>query len=76
MTQDLSETEARLGGTVNPLSLYLGYFPNSSDITSVTELLSLQVNLPLQISTGLIWHFSGYALSSGRADENPPADGQ
>ena len=75
MTQDLSITEARTGGTIDPLLLYLGYFPNSSNITSVTELLSLQVNLPLQISTGLIWHFSGYALGTGRADENP-GDGQ
>ena len=75
MTQDLSKTEARTGGTIDPLLLYLGYFPNSSDITSVTELLSLQLNLPLQTSTALIWHFSGYAVSTGRADENP-GDGQ
>jgi hypothetical protein len=76
MTQDLSKTEARRGGTIDPLLLSLGYFPNSSNITSVTELLSLQVNLPLQTSTGLIWHFSGYALSSGRADESPSGEGQ
>jgi hypothetical protein len=75
MTQDLSTTEARQGGTIDPLLLYLGYFPNSSDITSVTELLSVQVNLPLQTSVGLIWHFSGYALATGRADETP-GDGQ
>jgi len=68
-TQDLSNTEARTGGTIDPLLLYLGYFPNSSNITSVTELLSVQINLPLQTSTALIWHFSGYAYSSGRAEE-------
>jgi len=66
-TQDLSNTEARTGGTIDPLLLYLGYFPNSSNITSVTELLSVQINLPLQTSTALIWHFSGYAYSTGRA---------
>ena len=76
MTQDLSGTEARSGGTIDPLLLNLGYFPNSSNITSVTELLSLQLNLPLQTATGLIWHFSGYVLATGRADENPPGDGQ
>ena len=69
MTQDLSVTQARTGGTIDPLLLYLGYFPNSSNITSVTELLSLQLNLPLQTSTGLIWHFSGYVYATGRADE-------
>lgn len=76
MTQDLSKTQARSGGTIDPLLLYLGYFPNSSNITSVTELLSLQLNLPLQSSTGLIWHFSGYVLSTGRADESAPGEGQ
>ena len=74
MTQDLSVTEARAGGTIDPLLLFLGYFPNSSNITSVTELLSLQLNLPLQTSTGLIWHFSGYVLSSGRDDESPAGE--
>src|SRR5262245_39080654 len=68
-TQDLSITEARTGGTINPLLLYLGYFPNSANITSITELLSLQLNLPLQTSTGLIWHFSGYIWATGRAEE-------
>jgi hypothetical protein len=76
MTQDLSVTEARTGGTIDPLLLYLGYFPNSSNITSVTELLSVQVNLPLQTSVGVIWHFSGYVLATGRSDESPPGDGQ
>jgi hypothetical protein len=65
----LSNTEARTGGTIDPLLLYLGYFPNSSNITSVTELLSLQINLPLQTSVGLISHFSGYVWATGRAEE-------
>jgi hypothetical protein len=68
-TQDLSKTEARTGGTIDPLLLYLGYFPNSLNITSVTELLSLQINLPLQTSVGLISHFSGYVWATGRAEE-------
>jgi len=72
-TQDLSNTEARIGGTIDPLLLYLGYFPNSSNITSVTELLSLQINLPLQTAVGLLPHFSGYVFSSGR-EVNPSGE--
>jgi hypothetical protein len=65
-TQDLSNTEARNGGTINPLSLYLGYFPDSSHVTTITELLDLQINLLDQTSSALLWHFSGYMWSSGR----------
>lgn len=69
-TQNLSATDARFGGPVNPLSLIVGYFPSVTNLTSVTELLNLQLNLPLQTSTALLTHFSGYVWSSGRASES------
>jgi hypothetical protein len=59
-TQSLVGTQAATGGLVNPLSLKLGYFPNSSNITSVTELLTVGVNLLGQTAVSTIWHFSGY----------------
>jgi hypothetical protein len=69
-TQDLSMTEAQRGGLINPSSLFVGYFPDSSQITTVTELLSLQVDLLAQTSTALVWHFSGYMWSSGRESDS------
>jgi len=65
-TQDLRNTEAASGGTVNPLSLFVGYFPDSSNITSVTELLNVRIDLLAQTSIVSLWHFSGYMWSSGR----------
>lgn len=72
-TQDLSVTQARTGGTINPLLLFVGYFPDSSNITSVTELLSLQINLLGQTSTALLPHFSGYTWGCGRSDDSTGA---
>jgi hypothetical protein len=66
-TQDLHGTQAQTG-LVNPLSLFVGYFPDSSNVTSVTELLNLGVSLPTLMSVFTIWHFSGYILASGRSD--------
>lgn len=68
-TQDLSNTQASAGGLIDPLLLYVGYFPDSSHVTTVTELLDLQVNLLAQTSTALLWHFSGYMWSSGQASD-------
>lgn len=65
-TQSLANTEARAGGLIDPLTLYVGYFPDSSQITSVTELLNLRVDLLGQTSTALLTHFSGYVWASGR----------
>lgn len=69
-TQSLQNTQARAGGLVNPLALYVGYFPDSSQPTTVTELLGLQTDLLGQTSTALLWHFSGYMWSSGEASES------
>jgi hypothetical protein len=67
-TQSLAVTEARAGGLIDPLSLFVGYYPDSSHVTTVTELLDLQIDLTAQSSTALLWHFSGYMWSSGRDD--------
>ena len=75
-TQNLGGTQARLGGPVSSLSLFVGYFPNSLQLTSVTELLSLQLNLLSQTSTATITHFSGYVWSSGRSEEGSEGGAQ
>jgi hypothetical protein len=66
VTQSLSGTNAGKNGSVNPLSLFAGYFPDSTKITSITEILNVNVNLLNQVSTFTVWHFSGYILASGR----------
>jgi hypothetical protein len=72
-TQNLQNTDARLGGVIDPLTLYVGYFPDSTQITSVTELLSLRVDLLAQTSTALLSHFSGYVWASGHDDSSDGA---
>ena len=67
-TQSLKGTQAQSGGLINPLSLFAGYFPDSKQITSVSELLNLNVNLLGQTSVLTIWHFSGYIIATGRSD--------
>jgi len=63
--QSLNNTQARTGGLVNPLSLQAGYFPDSSNVSSVTELLNVNVNLLSQTAIFNVWHFSGYILAGG-----------
>jgi hypothetical protein len=67
-TQSLKGTQAQTGGLINPLSLFAGYFPDSKQITSVSELLNLNVNVLGQTSVLTIWHFSGYIIATGRSD--------
>ncbi|MDB4877067.1 MAG: hypothetical protein JWM41_3513 [Gemmatimonadetes bacterium] len=64
-TQDLRNTQARNGGLVSPLSLGVGYFPDSTHITTITELLNINVNLLNQTAITTIWHFSGYIITVG-----------
>ncbi len=66
VTQSLAQTSAHTGGTINPLSLFVGYYPDGNNITSVTELLSLHLDLLNQLAIVDIWHFSGYIFASGR----------
>jgi hypothetical protein len=64
MTQNLKMTRATpelLG-----LGLSLGYFPDASHVTSITELLSVNVDLLGTTAVSTIWHFSGYIIASGR----------
>ena len=68
-TQSLTGTQAQSGGLINPLSLFAGYFPDSKHITSVSELLNLNVNVLGQTSVLTIWHFSGYIIATGRSSE-------
>lgn len=64
VTQELNVT------TTTPqllgLGLYLGYFPDASHVTSVTELLGVNVDLLGLTATSTVWHFSGYIFASGR----------
>jgi hypothetical protein len=48
------------------LGLSLGYFPDSKQPTSVTELLNVNVDLLGQTAISTVWHFSGYIYASGR----------
>jgi len=66
VTQNLGATQAGANGLVNPLSLFAGYFPDSTKPTSITEALNVNVNLLNQVATFTVWHFSGYILASGR----------
>ena len=45
-----------------------GYYPDDTKITSVTELLNVNVDLLNQTAISTIWHFSGYIYASGRSD--------
>jgi hypothetical protein len=61
-TQSLVNTQAT--SLVN-LSLKLGYYPDPTRITSVTELLGVQLDLLKLTAISSIWHFSGYIYASG-----------
>jgi hypothetical protein len=66
VTQDLRNTQAKSGGLINPLSLFVGYFPNDQNVLSVTELLNVSLNLLNQTAVFSVTHFSGYIVASGR----------
>lgn len=66
VTQNLSGTDASQTGSIDPLSLFAGYYPDSTNVTSITEQLNVNVNLLDQLATFTVWHFSGYILASGR----------
>jgi len=66
VTQNLSNTQAKTGGLINPLSLFVGYFPDDTNLLSVTELLNVNVNLLNQTAVFTVTHFSGYIVASGR----------
>jgi hypothetical protein len=66
VTQDLSGTDASKTGSIDPLTLFAGYYPDSTNVTSITEQLNVNINLLNQLATFTVWHFSGYILASGR----------
>lgn len=65
-TQNLSNTHGGAGGLLSALTLKLGYFPDANNVTSVTELLNVQLDLLHLTAVSTIWHFSGYIYASGR----------
>jgi hypothetical protein len=66
MTQSLVNTQA---SSLLNLNLSLGYYPDPTKITSVTELLGVQVDQLKLTSVSTIWHFSGYIVATGRSAE-------
>jgi len=64
MTQSLRGVKMD-SGLLN-LGLSLGYYPDATQITSVTELLNVNIDLLNQTAVSTIWHFSGYIYASGR----------
>jgi hypothetical protein len=65
-TQSLVNTNAR---GLASLSLSVGYYTDPTNITSVSELLSAQVDLLRLTSVTTISHFSGYIWASGVEDQ-------
>ena len=65
-TQSLVNTNA--SGLAN-LSLSLGYYPDPSHITTVTELLGVQVDLLKLTAVATIPHFSGYIFAGGAEEQ-------
>ena len=63
-TQNITKTHGAGSGLLGVLKL--GYFPDESHVTSVTELLSVQVDLLHTTAISTIWHFSGYIYAGGR----------
>jgi hypothetical protein len=68
LTQDLHNTQVQ-SGLVNVANLFVGYFPNTNDITSVTETLGVSVSLTSLLATTTVSHFSGYIYAGGRSDD-------
>jgi hypothetical protein len=64
-TQSLRGTQAQAAGSDNPLSLFVGYFPDPNDITRVTESLSVTIDGANHSAEFRIWHFSGYIFATG-----------
>lgn len=64
-TQSLVNTNAH--GLLN-VNLQLGYYTDPSKITTVSELLGVQIDALRLTSISLIPHFSGYIYVSGRED--------
>ncbi|HEY4307227.1 MAG TPA: hypothetical protein VGM82_22340 [Gemmatimonadaceae bacterium] len=69
MTQSLAKTNAG-GSLLGLLNVKVGYFPDPKHITSVTELLGVQVNLLNQTAITTLWHFSGYIIAVGRDNDS------
>jgi hypothetical protein len=68
VTQNLVNTQAATG-LVSVNQLFVGYFPDDKNILSVTDILSLNVNLLNMTAIFTVPHFSGYIFASGRAGE-------
>lgn len=68
MTQNLVGTQAAPGGLIDPLNLFVGYYPDSTHTKSVTELLSVSLGLVNTVSITTLWHFSGYIIATGCDD--------
>jgi hypothetical protein len=62
-TQNLVGTNVR--GLLN-VNLSLGYYPDPTKITTVTEIFGVQVDLLKLTAISTIPHFSGYIWASGR----------
>jgi hypothetical protein len=64
-TQSLAQTNAK--GLLN-LQLSLGYYTDATRITTVSELLGVQLDLLKLVAISTIRHFSGYIYATGRED--------
>jgi hypothetical protein len=67
VTQNLRLTQAT--PTMLGLGLSLGYDPDATHVTTVTELTNIAVDLLKMTAVSPVWHFSGYIIATGRADQ-------
>jgi hypothetical protein len=66
-TQSLVNTNSK---SILNLKLSLGYYTDPSRITTVSELLGVQLDLLKLTAVSTIPHFSGYIFASGREDSS------
>jgi hypothetical protein len=66
MTQNLTMMQ---GGPAVLGNLRVGYYPDANNVTSVTELLSVSLDVLHILGVTTIWHFSGYMYASGRESD-------
>jgi len=65
----LVATQSLVNTNASGLAISLGYYPDGNNVTSVSELLSVQVDLLRLTAVASIPHFSGYIFAGGVEDQ-------
>jgi ZU5 domain-containing protein len=67
--QNLRVIDPKSLGALTLTGVGVGYAPDPTLPTTVTELLSVNVDLGMMIAVTPLWHFSGYIFVGGRSAE-------